>query len=76
MCEFSNVLCLILISISGSAKYSEGSLNKACELQASMQANFGGTEILRPLEDIYSRPLIDGYPRQVNTSHIDIGLQL
>ena len=52
-------------SCSGSVKYSEDSLNKAVALQAEMDADYGGTEILRPLEDIYGRDLIDSYPRQV-----------
>ena len=49
----------------GSQKYSEDTLKQACELQSHMEADFGGTEILRPLEDIYGRPAIEGYPRQV-----------
>ena len=53
------------LQCSGSLKYSEESLNKACELQAHMNADYGGTAILQPLNDIYGRPLIDGYPRQV-----------
>jgi hypothetical protein len=35
-----------------------------------MDADYGGTEILQPLDDIYGRPLIDGYPRQVSMSVI------
>ena len=49
----------------GSLKYSEDTLKQAYDLQSHMEADFGGTEILRPLEDIYGRPAIEGYPRQV-----------
>ena len=30
-----------------------------------MEANFGGTIILRPLEDIFRQELINGYPRNI-----------
>jgi hypothetical protein len=41
-------------------------MQAAMALQQSMNANFGGTEILRPLEHVYKEmQLIPGHPRQV-----------
>ncbi|XP_031572137.1 von Willebrand factor A domain-containing protein 5A-like [Actinia tenebrosa] len=45
--------------------YSDSSVDVACSHAQSMQADLGGTEILRPLQDVFSEPLIKGYPRQV-----------
>jgi hypothetical protein len=30
-----------------------------------MTANLGGTEIESPLSDIFSSPIIEGYPKQI-----------
>ncbi|XP_063855565.1 von Willebrand factor A domain-containing protein 5A-like [Scylla paramamosain] len=45
----------------GSRVYSEATLREACQLQAAMKADMGGTEILAPLKDIYDKPPIPGY---------------
>ncbi|KAK3598701.1 hypothetical protein CHS0354_003258 [Potamilus streckersoni] len=49
----------------GSLKYNEENLKKAEELQRQMDADMGGTEILRPLEHIFKQKLIENYPRQL-----------
>ncbi|KAK3702964.1 hypothetical protein QZH41_012402 [Actinostola sp. cb2023] len=48
-----------------SKSYDDSSLNHACSLGESMEADLGGTNILAPLQDVFSQPLIKGYPRQV-----------
>ncbi|KAK3709333.1 hypothetical protein QZH41_019194, partial [Actinostola sp. cb2023] len=48
-----------------SKSYDDSSLNRACSHGESMEADLGGTEILAPLQDVFSQPLIKGYPRQV-----------
>ena len=45
--------------------YSDRTLDEACSHAKSMDADLGGTEILCPLQDLFSQPLIKGYPRQV-----------
>ncbi|CAG2188436.1 unnamed protein product [Mytilus edulis] len=47
-----------------SEEYSEKTLDQALSLQAQMDADMGGTEILRPLQQIYSKNCKQGYPRQ------------
>ena len=54
-----------LICISSSEKNSKTAMKKARNLQKSMEANFGGTEMFRPFEHVYSQKTINGYPRQV-----------
>ncbi|XP_045123544.1 von Willebrand factor A domain-containing protein 5A-like isoform X2 [Portunus trituberculatus] len=49
----------------GSRVYSEKTLREACQLQATMDADMGGTEILAPLKDIYNKPPTPGYSRQI-----------
>ncbi|XP_063850940.1 von Willebrand factor A domain-containing protein 5A-like isoform X2 [Scylla paramamosain] len=49
----------------GSHIYSEKTLNEACQLQANMYADMGGTEILAPLKSIYAKPPTPGYSRQI-----------
>ena len=51
--------------VSGSREYSEDSLKLACDYQATLNASFGGTEILRPLQAIYSKPPMITHSRQV-----------
>lgn len=50
---------------SGSQKYSEESLKMATTLQGKMAADFGGTEILKPLKHVFKKKLITGHPRRV-----------
>ncbi|XP_069960110.1 von Willebrand factor A domain-containing protein 5A isoform X2 [Cherax quadricarinatus] len=49
----------------GSREYNKESLAEACELQKSLGADMGGTEILRPFQSIYSKPPQPGYSRQI-----------
>lgn len=49
-----------------SCEYNQDNLRKALELQQSMQADMGGTEILQPLKEIYKKPVVPGRPRQVS----------
>ncbi|XP_060929298.1 von Willebrand factor A domain-containing protein 5A-like isoform X2 [Limanda limanda] len=48
-----------------SVEYSEKTLEEALKKVASMQANLGGTEILKPLTHILSQTCISNQPRQV-----------
>lgn len=48
-----------------SERYNDASLQHACSHSEIMQANLGGTEILSPLREVFSQPLIKGYPRQI-----------
>jgi len=50
---------------SRSAKYSNSSLSKASNHISSMRADYGGTELLNPLQNILQRKPIAGYDRQV-----------
>lgn len=52
---------------SKSVEYSQKTMEKALKQVEKMSADLGGTEILRPLKDIYSQPCIPNQPRQVNT---------
>uniref|UniRef100_UPI0009B48176 von Willebrand factor A domain-containing protein 5A-like n=1 Tax=Monopterus albus TaxID=43700 RepID=UPI0009B48176 len=49
-----------------SVEYSQTSMEEALKKVEEMQANLGGTEILRPLDHIYSQPCVPGHPRQVS----------
>ncbi|XP_012325644.2 von Willebrand factor A domain-containing protein 5A isoform X1 [Aotus nancymaae] len=48
-----------------SVKYTQQTMEEALGRVTLMQANLGGTEILAPLQDIYRRPSIPGYPLQL-----------
>ncbi|XP_060929227.1 von Willebrand factor A domain-containing protein 5A-like [Limanda limanda] len=48
-----------------SVEYSEKTLEEALKKVESMQANLGGTEILKPLSNILSQTCISNQPRQV-----------
>ncbi|XP_049582172.1 von Willebrand factor A domain-containing protein 5A isoform X3 [Syngnathus scovelli] len=48
-----------------SMEYSEKTLENALKIVKEIQADLGGTEILRPLQHIYSQPCIPNQPRQL-----------
>ncbi|CAL8097329.1 unnamed protein product [Orchesella dallaii] len=48
-----------------SVKYDDGTLKKAISHAKGLQADLGGTEILQPLKEIYEKPEIEGYLRQI-----------
>ena len=45
--------------------YNDRNLKKATDLAESMEADLGGTEILRPLEWVFSQAPVKGNPRQL-----------
>ncbi|CAL4145476.1 unnamed protein product, partial [Meganyctiphanes norvegica] len=49
----------------GSKEYTEESLSRAMQLQEEMDADMGGTEILRPLQYLYGQKPRKGYARQL-----------
>lgn len=53
--------------------YSEKTLQKALGVQSKMDADMGGTEILKPLKKIYSETCKHGYPRQVIETYSIVG---
>ncbi|XP_060770430.1 von Willebrand factor A domain-containing protein 5A-like isoform X7 [Neoarius graeffei] len=48
-----------------SVQYSQDTMEQAVKKVKEMQADMGGTEILRPLEHIYKQPCIPNHPRQL-----------
>ncbi|XP_029301681.1 von Willebrand factor A domain-containing protein 5A-like isoform X1 [Cottoperca gobio] len=48
-----------------SVEYSQETMEEALKKVEEMNANLGGTEILKPLKDIYSQPCIPNQPRQL-----------
>uniref|UniRef100_A0A3B4UEK1 VIT domain-containing protein n=1 Tax=Seriola dumerili TaxID=41447 RepID=A0A3B4UEK1_SERDU len=48
-----------------SVEYSQSSMEEALKKVEMMEANLGGTEILKPLKHIYSQPCIPSQPRQL-----------
>ncbi|XP_041662234.1 von Willebrand factor A domain-containing protein 5A-like [Cheilinus undulatus] len=48
-----------------SVEYSQKTMEEALKKVGEMEANLGGTEILRPLQHIYSQPCIQNQPRQL-----------
>ncbi|CAH1801770.1 unnamed protein product [Owenia fusiformis] len=48
-----------------SQEYSKSSLDEGLQLQKSMGADLGGTEILAPFKWIYEQDILPGYPRQI-----------
>uniref|UniRef100_A0A3B3I0N2 von Willebrand factor A domain containing 5A n=1 Tax=Oryzias latipes TaxID=8090 RepID=A0A3B3I0N2_ORYLA len=48
-----------------SVEYNEKSMEEALKKVKVMQADLGGTEILQPLQHIYSQPCISNQPRQL-----------
>jgi len=67
------VLLLVVVSFGSnhekvfqtSVRYDEATLNQARRAVDLMDADMGGTEILRPLQSILSTPPKPGYPRQL-----------
>uniref|UniRef100_A0A8C9VEY0 VIT domain-containing protein n=1 Tax=Scleropages formosus TaxID=113540 RepID=A0A8C9VEY0_SCLFO len=49
-----------------SVEYTQTTMETALNKVKSMQADFGGTEILPPLQNIYSKPCLPSHPRQVS----------
>jgi len=49
----------------GSVKYNDSSLWQATEHIKKIDANMGGTELLRPLRAVFQSQPIQGYPRQI-----------
>ena len=61
------------IGCSKSVEYSQETMEEALKKVGEMEANLGGTEILRPLKDIYSHACIPNQPRQViHTPHTHV----
>uniref|UniRef100_W5MHE5 VIT domain-containing protein n=1 Tax=Lepisosteus oculatus TaxID=7918 RepID=W5MHE5_LEPOC len=48
-----------------SVEYSQDTMDKALAKVKTMQADLGGTEILRPLTEIYHKPCLPAHPRQL-----------
>ncbi|KAG7223108.1 hypothetical protein INR49_015867 [Caranx melampygus] len=54
-----------IYSFGKSVEYSQSSMEEAVKTVETMEADLGGTEILKPLQHIYSQPCIPSQPRQV-----------
>ncbi|XP_028558324.2 von Willebrand factor A domain-containing protein 5A-like isoform X1 [Podarcis muralis] len=48
-----------------SVEYTQETMSKSLQRVKELQADLGGTEILQPLQAIYSQPCREGYPRQL-----------
>ncbi|XP_029111173.1 von Willebrand factor A domain-containing protein 5A-like isoform X4 [Scleropages formosus] len=48
-----------------SVEYTQTTMETALNKAKSMQADFGGTEIFQPLQNIYSKPCLPSHPRQL-----------
>ncbi|XP_077773309.1 von Willebrand factor A domain-containing protein 5A-like [Podarcis muralis] len=48
-----------------SVEYTQETMSKSLQRVKELQADLGGTEILRPLKAIYSQPCREGFPRQL-----------
>lgn len=46
-------------------EYNEENLKLALDYQQAIEADLGGTEILQPLKDLYSKSVKDGYGRYI-----------
>lgn len=68
MCTFFHEF-VCLCDGSTSVEYSQKTMEEALKTVERMGADLGGTEILKPLQHIYSQPCIPNQPRQV--IHID-----
>lgn len=54
-----------MCDISKSVEYTQETMDVALEKVKKIEANLGGTEILKPLEQIFSQACVPGQPRQV-----------
>jgi hypothetical protein len=59
-------LGLLFIIILRSVEYNEENLEKALDLQKSMEADMGGTEIFKPLHNVLKNKPSGSYARQVS----------
>lgn len=57
---------MICVLFSESEKKTSTTLASAMKLQKEMEANMGGTEMLKPFNVIYEKKTIKNYPRKVN----------
>ncbi|XP_029111362.1 von Willebrand factor A domain-containing protein 5A-like isoform X3 [Scleropages formosus] len=48
-----------------SVEYTQATMESAVKMVKSMEADLGGTEILPPLQNIYSKPCLPSHPRQL-----------
>lgn len=65
-CKIYIVLCEWFACLgSKSVEYSQKTMEEAVKAVEKMSANLGGTEILRPLTEIYRQACIPSQPRQV-----------
>ena len=51
-------------------------MEEALTKVTDMEANLGGTEILKPLQHIHSQPCIPNHPRQVKHTETQHGEQV
>lgn len=58
-------LLFTMCDISKSVEYTQETMDVALKKVNVIDANLGGTEILKPLEHIFSQTCIPGQPRQV-----------
>lgn len=56
----------VIVSLRESVKYTQETMEEAVERVKDLEANLGGTEILKPLRKIYKAPSIPGHPLQVS----------
>lgn len=48
-----------------SVEYTQQTMSESLQRVKELDADFGGTEILQPLQAIYRQPFQEGHPRQV-----------
>lgn len=58
-------LVFAMCGISKSVAYTQKTMDEALQKVKKIEANLGGTEILKPLEHIFSQTCVPGQPRQV-----------
>ena len=57
-------------SLYSSQEYNEENLRKALDLQKTMEADMGGTEIFKPLKGIFKQKPSTSHSRQVSSLNI------